>query len=145
MNITCNLYYSYGAFFFFFKQKTAYEIRISDWSSDVCSSDLDHWNAEVLALSAPGSAQFLDSALTLARFDKPQPTIEERAKVHFASLETSETTKAPEAKVITASYAPAATSPLAEKEPQSHVRRARLVVTGGQRAPTFRRAGPPDQ
>src|SRR3546814_10723230 len=27
--------------FFFFKQKTAYEMRISDWSSDVCSSDLD--------------------------------------------------------------------------------------------------------
>src|SRR3546814_20719750 len=30
-------------FFFFFKQKTAYEMRISDWSSDVCSSDLDHF------------------------------------------------------------------------------------------------------
>src|SRR3546814_18508986 len=28
--------------FFFFKQKTAYEMRISDWSSDVCSSDLLH-------------------------------------------------------------------------------------------------------
>src|SRR3546814_7019409 len=28
--------------FFFFKQKTAYEMRISDWSSDVCSSDLVH-------------------------------------------------------------------------------------------------------
>src|SRR3546814_4459721 len=27
--------------FFFFKQKTAYEMRISDWSSDVCSSDLN--------------------------------------------------------------------------------------------------------
>src|SRR3546814_1179431 len=27
-------------FFFFFKQKTAYEVRISDWSSEVCSSDL---------------------------------------------------------------------------------------------------------
>src|SRR3546814_18175476 len=27
--------------FFFFKQKTAYEVRISDWSSDVCSSDLE--------------------------------------------------------------------------------------------------------
>src|SRR3546814_7044286 len=27
-------------FFFFFKQKTSYELRISDWSSDVCSSDL---------------------------------------------------------------------------------------------------------
>src|SRR3546814_8310680 len=26
--------------FFFFKQKTAYELRVSDWSSDVCSSDL---------------------------------------------------------------------------------------------------------
>src|SRR3546814_10036467 len=33
--------------FFFFKQKTAYEMRISDWSSDVCSSDL----------AAPAAAQ----------------------------------------------------------------------------------------
>src|SRR3546814_2001772 len=37
-------HYSYlfwsSCFFFFFKQKTAYEMRISDWSSDVCSSDL---------------------------------------------------------------------------------------------------------
>src|SRR3546814_2631601 len=33
-------YYSSYVFFFFFKQKTAYEMRISDWSSDVCSSDL---------------------------------------------------------------------------------------------------------
>src|SRR3546814_7241869 len=30
----------YFLFFFFFKQKTAYEMRISDWSSDACSSDL---------------------------------------------------------------------------------------------------------
>src|SRR3546814_4793102 len=30
-----------GCSFFFFKQKTAYEMRISDWSSDVCSSDLN--------------------------------------------------------------------------------------------------------
>src|SRR3546814_19580243 len=29
--------------FFFFKQKTAYEMRISDWSSDVCSSDLTRY------------------------------------------------------------------------------------------------------
>src|SRR3546814_4621066 len=29
-----------GCIVFFFKQKTAYEMRISDWSSDVCSSDL---------------------------------------------------------------------------------------------------------
>src|SRR3546814_18506869 len=32
--------YEYYLFVFFFKQKTAYEMRISDWSSDVCSSDL---------------------------------------------------------------------------------------------------------
>src|SRR3546814_2559081 len=32
--------YVWFVFVFFFKQKTAYEMRISDWSSDVCSSDL---------------------------------------------------------------------------------------------------------
>src|SRR3546814_8708281 len=32
--------------FFFFKQKTAYEMRISDWSSDVCSSDLRRIRAD---------------------------------------------------------------------------------------------------
>src|SRR3546814_20204261 len=36
----------YVLFFFFFKQKTAYEMRISDWSSDVCSSDLSPWPAD---------------------------------------------------------------------------------------------------
>src|SRR3546814_10093008 len=40
---------------FFFKQKTAYEMRISDWSSDVCSSDL---------LSAPCLRLALDRANT---------------------------------------------------------------------------------
>src|SRR3546814_1240732 len=39
--------------FFFFKQKTAYEMRISDWSSDVCASDLD---------DLPGWAAFLHPA-----------------------------------------------------------------------------------
>src|SRR3546814_13181131 len=34
------MYWLFLSFFFFFKQKTAYEMRISDWSSDVCSSDL---------------------------------------------------------------------------------------------------------
>src|SRR3546814_7427117 len=34
--------------FFFFKQKTAYEMRISDWSSDVCSSDLAAQHLEEL-------------------------------------------------------------------------------------------------
>src|SRR3546814_5190219 len=35
-----SLIFGVFVFFFFFKQKTAYEMRISDWSSDVCSSDL---------------------------------------------------------------------------------------------------------
>src|SRR3546814_4560675 len=44
--------------FFFFKQKTAYEMRISDWSSDVCSSDLinpdqvDYVNAHATSTNA---------------------------------------------------------------------------------------------
>src|SRR3546814_11460149 len=38
-------------FFFFVKQKTAYELRISDWSSDVCSSDLQ-------ALSIPPTRKY---------------------------------------------------------------------------------------
>src|SRR3546814_6604327 len=37
--------------FFFFKQKTAYEMRISDWSSDVCSSDLR--KAQAMRLPRP--------------------------------------------------------------------------------------------
>src|SRR3546814_14058397 len=39
--------------FFFCKQKTAYEMRISDWSSDVCSSDLRiaGWDAQPLSLA----------------------------------------------------------------------------------------------
>src|SRR3546814_5548419 len=37
-------------FLFFFKQKTAYEMRISDWSSDVCSSDLFNVNLFKTAL-----------------------------------------------------------------------------------------------
>src|SRR3546814_10412957 len=41
--VCSSLLYAYlrTLFIFFFKQKTAYEMRISDWSSDVCSSDLD--------------------------------------------------------------------------------------------------------
>src|SRR3546814_10699075 len=40
MLIVCFYSLRVSCCFFFFKQKTAYEMRISDWSSDVCSSDL---------------------------------------------------------------------------------------------------------
>src|SRR3546814_11163214 len=41
-------------FIFFFKQKTAYEMRISDWSSDVCSSDLPTGTLFEYATDTPG-------------------------------------------------------------------------------------------
>src|SRR3546814_8344042 len=47
--------------FFFFKQKTAYEMRISDWSSDVCSSDLQQHAVE--------RARALDQAFAAGRRD----------------------------------------------------------------------------
>src|SRR3546814_14054039 len=46
---------------FLFKQKTAYELRISDWSSDVCSSDLDD---EISATSGGVYVRFVVAALT---------------------------------------------------------------------------------
>src|SRR3546814_8574177 len=53
--------------FFFFKQKTAYEMRISDWSSDVCSSDLWVLSSHSLAVLvlAKVSAHWLCSGLAL--------------------------------------------------------------------------------
>lgn len=50
-------------------------------------SQLEQWNAEVLALSAPTTAQFVDSEVQLARFERKDPTIEEQAKVRLASAE----------------------------------------------------------
>src|SRR3546814_3709649 len=48
------------AVFFFFKQKTAYEMRISDWSSDVCSSDLmarpARWDCDGRAVRSEASS-----------------------------------------------------------------------------------------
>src|SRR3546814_1455052 len=50
------VHHVYALFFFFFKQKTAYEMRISDWSSDVCSSDLrNHPGAPIANLFNPAA------------------------------------------------------------------------------------------
>ena len=48
-----------GLFFFFFKQKTAYEILTCDWSSDVCSSDLELKVPKVPYLEMASSNGFL--------------------------------------------------------------------------------------
>jgi hypothetical protein len=50
---------------------------------------LESWNANILALSAPTSAQFLDTPMTLARFDQREQTLEERSAVQLASADTS--------------------------------------------------------
>src|SRR3546814_3560825 len=55
-----------GLFVFFFKQKTAYEMRISDWSSDVCSSDLV-MRSSISARSARRRASSASSSSTSAR------------------------------------------------------------------------------
>src|SRR3546814_10632924 len=59
-------------FFFFFKQKTAYEMRISDWSSDVCSSDLIMPGAKALVqtMAARGAKTVLVSG-GFTRFAEP--------------------------------------------------------------------------
>src|SRR3546814_7056115 len=48
----------YVVCFFFFKQKAAYEMRISDWSSEVCSSDLTR-AGQAAAVAALGDEQFV--------------------------------------------------------------------------------------
>src|SRR3546814_10429081 len=53
---------------FFFKQKTAYEMRISDWSSDVCSSDLHDGSSQ-----EAGSAGVVGLALRGGRLERRLP------------------------------------------------------------------------
>jgi hypothetical protein len=86
---------------------------------------LEHWNADVLALSAPGSAQFLNDEFRLASYSEPQKSFEDRAKVRMASAETLPSQAAP---AIERDFAAA---PSALDKPV--VRRASLVV--GEAAP----------
>src|SRR3546814_10043872 len=64
--------------FFFFKQKTAYEMRISDWSSDVCSSDLRRRQQEELRRQEEER---------LARIEKERQEREERQRRELRSDE----------------------------------------------------------
>src|SRR3546814_5023209 len=64
--------------FFFFKQKTAYEMRISDWSSDVCSSDLSVTPSDV------ADATGLPVMVTIP-FDKDLGRSVQRGKIGRAS------------------------------------------------------------
>jgi hypothetical protein len=101
-------------------------------------SQLERWNADVLALSAPVSGQYLDSAMTLARFDVTQPTIADQAPVRMASAGIAPATSAqpaPQRTVAAIDYAAAAAAS-ERAEPRATlpaVRRAALVV--GEPAP----------
>src|SRR3546814_9302382 len=60
-------------FVFFFKQNTAYEMRISDWSSDVCSSDLADVAAKAVADSA--QADVVSSELAMVTAGDAAPAV----------------------------------------------------------------------
>src|SRR3546814_8939404 len=63
----------YGVVFFFCKQKTAYEMRISDWSSDVCSSDLPVAQQAADCIRAARDAQVVSVDTERVREAPPLP------------------------------------------------------------------------
>src|SRR3546814_9104226 len=68
----------YVSMFFFFKQKTAYEMRISDWSSDVCSSDLlQESRAEERNVAETGNVQLGQAGNLVARQAAEDDAIEQ--------------------------------------------------------------------
>src|SRR3546814_3792225 len=74
---------------FFFKQKTAYELRISDWSSDVCSSDLFVVYAAELAAREFGTfARSLRDGITRHQLTIEGEPLRLRALVGYASLQS---------------------------------------------------------
>src|SRR3546814_10392363 len=67
---------------FFFKQKTAYEMRISDWSSDVCSSDLLSGEGESGARgAAPGDLYIFLHMARHKLFEREGTTLFTRAPI----------------------------------------------------------------
>ncbi|HEX2764664.1 MAG TPA: hypothetical protein VHM92_12585 [Allosphingosinicella sp.] len=78
-------------------------------------TQLEQWNSEVLALSAPTSAQYMKDAYTLARLDRPEPTVAERsAEVHMASATGAAAAKPAPA----AASAPVVVAAVASRPPQ---------------------------
>src|SRR3546814_5965754 len=80
-------------FFFFFKQKTAYEMRISDWSSDVCSSDLANGTIDRDPATGEPVGGLQEAAMDLVKHMIPPPSATEVQNSilyvadHFNSLE----------------------------------------------------------
>src|SRR3546814_1756143 len=75
--------------FFFFKQKTAYEMRISDWSSDVCSSDLYlfHWHLQNKLCFLPNSLQYQQPTNSESQQHfQPEPIVSENLSQKYLQL-----------------------------------------------------------
>jgi hypothetical protein len=126
---------------------------------------LEHWNAEVLALSAPVAGQFLESNLSLARFDV-QPRIFDDAEVRLASAQpapaapspiarapvrlAAAAVQSPAVRLAAASTQPSASrpaqamiapsQPLVRRTSEPLVRRASLTVVPAPAAPASRPA-----
>src|SRR3546814_6618632 len=75
--------------FFFFKQKTAYEMRISDWSSDVCSSDLLKIQREALKKEkdAESRQRLADLESAIEALEREYNDLEEVWKTEKATLQ----------------------------------------------------------
>jgi hypothetical protein len=105
---------------------------------------LEHWNAEVLALSAPTAAQFLDNPVTLARFETQAPTIEEKAKVTMAAAEVKAPAPKPEIaagrKLSPADYAKVAERAAEAPQPKVRLAAAEIVETSRLAAPVVKAA-----
>src|SRR3546814_12873361 len=86
MTLVVVVYCVASHFFFFFKQKTAYEMRISDWSSDVCSSDLSTRGQDT-GQYAHRHKVYCSRALTLGRrpTQHPQHCADGREQIGRAS------------------------------------------------------------
>jgi hypothetical protein len=88
-------------------------------------AQLEHWNAEVLALSAPASNQFLQNEFRLASLNQPLPTIDERAaQVRMASADSAPAQPGPKAAVARQFEA------VDSAQGKPLVRRASLVING---------------
>lgn len=93
-------------------------------------SQLENWNADVLALSAPASAQFLKNEFNLARFEQNGPSIEQRsADVRLASADTTAQAPAPAAEAKPIAPVVRAVAPAAAPQPQPVLQRASLTTS----------------
>src|SRR3546814_4120498 len=124
-------------FFFFFKQKTAYDMRISDWSSDVCSSDL--WRSASLCVASLHHATARPRRKSVRRSATPKPGPEcTRAEKHVPDQGPAGHRQAEQAPVDLGTFAGTGehiTDDIAERKHLKHVRQPRAAggnEVGGQ-------------